>query len=259
MTPTFRISSARVSLGGRSILRDVSLEIPAGQITAIIGPNGCGKSTLLRSMARVLPLEEGSIIFDGADIADLGRRELSRRVALMAQRPLIPEGITVAELVSRGRYPHQGLWSQWSAADEAAVARALAVTGLESVAERRLTELSGGQQQRVWLGLVLAQETKVVLLDEPTTFLDIGHQYDLLGLVEKLRDDDGRTVVVVLHDLQQALRFADHLVVMNDGEVVSTGRPAETLDSRAVARLFGLDADIVRAGTRQDLVIVPRA
>lgn len=257
MTSAVDVHRLRIELDGNLIIPDLSLAVPQGVVTAVIGPNGCGKSTLLRALARVITPTAGRISVSGVDASALGRKELSRRISLMAQGAVAPDGVTVEELVARGRFPHQGVFHQWSRKDGEIVARALADTGTADLAARRVSDLSGGQRQRVWLALALAQDTPVMLLDEPTTYLDIGHQHQLMSLVRELCRTRGRTMVAVLHDLQQAVRFADHLVVMKDGEVVAAGIPSEIITAGLVSEVFGLEVEITRAGARQDLVVLP--
>lgn len=252
------VEGIRFGVSTQQILNGVDAHFPAGKVTAVLGPNGCGKSTLLRTMAKVIPATAGSITVGGHPAADFGRKEYATQVSLMAQRAMIPDGVTVAELVGRGRYPHQGWLSSWTAQDEQQVQRAMRLAKVEDLAPRPVADLSGGQIQRVWLALVLAQDTPVMLLDEPTTFLDIGAQHDLLSLVRSLADDQGKTVVAVLHDLQQAARFADHLVVMNAGRVVAQGPPKQALSAELVEELYGVPVEITTAGRDQHVVILPR-
>ena len=195
-----------------------------GRVTAIVGPNACGKSTLLRGLARLLKPSGGQVILDGHDIGGLHTKEVARRLGLLPQTSIAPEGITVADLVSRGRFPHQKVLRQWSRDDEAAVADAMRCTGVTDLAGRLVDELSGGQRQRVWVAMVLAQQTPLVLLDEPTTYLDIAHQVELLDLFAMLNREQNRTVVAVLHDLNHACRYADQIIVMKDGKHCRTGR-----------------------------------
>ncbi|MFF2846411.1 ABC transporter ATP-binding protein [Streptomyces sp. NPDC058001] len=237
--------------GGVPVVRDVSLDLPHGGLTVVVGPNGCGKSTLLKSFARVLKPVGGHITLDGTDVSGLRGKEFARRVALLPQSPLAPEGISVRGLVRRGRHPHHTLLRQWSPDDDRAIALALDRAGLADLAEVPVGDLSGGQRQRAWIAMVLAQDTELILLDEPTTFLDIAHQYDLLELCAEL-NREGRTIVAVLHDLNQAARFATHLVVMDEGRVVAEGPPADVVTAELVAEVFGLASDIVpdpRTGT----------
>ncbi len=242
----------------RTIAERLSLDIPTGSFTVVVGPNACGKSTLLRALARVLAPAAGRVVLDGRAITEYPAKEVARRLGLLPQSSIAPEGITVADLVARGRHPHQGLFRQWSVADEAAVAAALAATNTAELAGRPVDELSGGQRQRVWVAMVLAQETPLLLLDEPTTFLDIAHQYELLELLRGLHRAGDRTLVAVLHDLNQAARYADHLVVMRDGEVVATGDPGEVLTAELVERVFGLPCTIVPDPHTGTPLVVPR-
>jgi iron complex transport system ATP-binding protein len=222
----------------------LSVSIHPGSFTAIVGPNACGKSTLLRAMARLLKPAAGSIVLDGRDITDYPSREVARRLGLLPQTSIAPDGIRVTDLVGRGRHPHQTLLRQWSRADRQAVDTALELTGTQELAGRLVDELSGGQRQRVWVAMLLAQESPTMLLDEPTTFLDISHQYDLLKLFQSLQAE-GRTIVAVLHDLNQAARFADHMVMMRAGRVVASGAPSEIVTSESVEQVFGLSCAVI--------------
>jgi iron complex transport system ATP-binding protein len=228
----------------RTILEDLSVEIPADSLTMIIGPNGCGKSTLLSSFARLLRPKSGEILLNGDDVARLSAKQIARRLSLLPQTAIVPSGVTVASLVARGRFPHQRMFQQWTPDDESAVIGAMAATETADLADRFVDELSGGQRQRVWLAMLLAQQTDVLLLDEPTSFLDIAHQFDLLELLRTLHEQ-GRTQVVVLHDLNQAARYATHLIVMRDGEVVTTGPPDEVITADLVRDVFDIDALVV--------------
>ncbi|WP_307844939.1 ABC transporter ATP-binding protein [Actinotalea solisilvae] len=240
----------------RVVVEGLSLDVPDGSFTVVVGPNACGKSTLLRGLARLLTPRSGAVLLDGRAVHTLPTREVARRVGLLPQSAVAPEGITVADLVSRGRYPHQGLLRQWSAADEGAVAHAMALTHVTDLADRAVDELSGGQRQRVWLALVLAQETPVLLLDEPTTFLDIAHQYEVLDLCAGLHEQ-GRTLVAVLHDLNQAARYATHLVVMKDGAVAARGAPGDVVTARLVEDVFGLACRVVPDPASGTPLVVP--
>lgn len=228
----------------RVIAHDLDIEIPDGRVTGIVGANACGKSTLLRGLARLLRPRAGSVVLDGQDIHRLPTKEVARSLGILPQQPVAPEGITVADLVGRGRNPHQRFFRQWSSADEAAVHAALAATRTAELADRCVDELSGGQRQRVWIALALAQDTPLLLLDEPTTFLDLAHQVEVLDLLAELNERDGRTVVLVLHDLNLACRYADHLVAMRDGAIVAEGSPADVVTEGLVADVFGLHARI---------------
>ncbi|WP_072312675.1 ABC transporter ATP-binding protein [Agrococcus sp. Marseille-P2731] len=249
---------ASIGYGDRHVIDGLDVAIPDGSFTVIIGPNACGKSTLLRSLARLLPPTHGQIVLDGDDIRSKPTREVARTIGLLPQTAIAPEGITVVDLVSRGRYPHQGLLQQWSAEDEQAVRAALQATSTEDLAKRRVDELSGGQRQRVWIAMVLAQETPLVLLDEPTTFLDIAHQIELLELCRRLHHE-GRTLVAVLHDINQAARYATHLIAMRDGAIVAEGTPAEVVTVELVERVFGVRSRVLDDPESHTPMIVPLA
>lgn len=254
-----RLSARGVQLGydGRVIIEDLTLNIPNGEITVIIGPNACGKSTLLRSLARLLRPESGSVILDGEEIHKLPTKEVARRLGLLPQSPIAPEGILVVDLVSRGRTPHQRLFQQWSPQDEAAVRAALQATRTLDLADRPIDELSGGQRQRVWIAMAIAQQTDLLLLDEPTTFLDIAHQIEVLDLVDQLNAEEDRTVVVVLHDLNLACRYAHHLVAMREGQIVATGKPSEVITEQTVKEVFGLDCVVTEDPVSHTPLVVP--
>jgi iron complex transport system ATP-binding protein len=229
----------------RVVVEGLSLTIPWGRMTVIVGANACGKSTLLRGLARLLKPYGGTVLLDGEDIHRLPTRLVAARVGILPQQPIAPDGITVADLVARGRHPHQRWFRQFSQADEAAVTAALAVTGTEDLADRPVDELSGGQRQRAWIALALAQGTPLLLLDEPTTFLDLAHQVEVLDLLDGLSVNEGRTIVAVLHDLNMACRYADHLVAMRDGTIVAEGAPADIVTARLVAEVFDLEARVL--------------
>nr|ASV47075.1 iron-dicitrate transporter ATP-binding subunit [uncultured bacterium] len=250
------VENLYVSHPGRVAVDGLDLTVRAGTVTAIVGPNGCGKSTLLRSMARLHRPSGGRILVDGVDLWRLRPRQAARRLALLPQAPQAPEGITVAGLVRYGRHPHQGLFRQWSCDDARIVAAALAATGVADLAERRLDQLSGGQRQRCWLAMVVAQRAPLLLLDEPTGALDLGHQVEVLELVRRLAAA-GHGVVVVLHDLSAAARYADVLVAMRDGSVVASGPPRDVVTADLVARLYDIRADVLTAPDDGAPVIVP--
>ncbi|WP_156366334.1 ABC transporter ATP-binding protein [Microbacterium sp. No. 7] len=252
-----RAEGVTLSYDRRVIAEDLSVDVPEGSFTVIIGPNACGKSTLLRALARVLAPAAGTVLLDGKTIASYPPKEVARRLGLLPQTSIAPDGITVADLVARGRHPHQGMFRQWTRADEQAVADALAATSTTDLSGRLVEELSGGQRQRVWVAMVLAQQTPLLLLDEPTTFLDIAHQYELLDLLRRLHRAGERTLVAVLHDLNQAARYADHLIVMRDGAVVTSGRPADVLTAALVEDVFGLPCTIIPDPHTATPLVVP--
>ncbi|MFF7244531.1 ABC transporter ATP-binding protein [Embleya sp. NPDC008237] len=247
----------RLGYGDRVVAEDLDLHIPAGKVTALVGPNACGKSTALRALARLLKPAAGVVHLDGSDIADLPGRELALRLALLPQTPTAPDGIGVRDLVARGRTPHQRWWRQWSSADDAVVDRALAVTGTTALGDRSIDELSGGQRQRVWIAMALAQDTNVLLLDEPTTYLDLAYQVDVLELVADLNRTDGRTVVMVLHELNHACRYADHLVAMRAGRVVAAGPPADIVTPELVREVFDLRTSVIPCPVSGVPLVIP--
>ncbi len=245
--PRARLQARGVTLGygERVVVDHLDLEVVEGTVTAVIGPNGCGKSTLLRALGRLLSPRSGQVLLDGKRIDALRTREVAKVLGLLPQSPTAPEGLTVGDLVARGRHPHQTWFRQWSRDDEEHVADALRRTGMLELADRPVDELSGGQRQRAWISMALAQGTDVLLLDEPTTFLDLAHAVDVLDLVDELHSTLGRTVVMVLHDLNLAARYADRLVVMSEGRVVATGDPEVVLTADLLASVFGLQARVV--------------
>jgi len=238
------VESATIGYDKRVISRELSVAIPDESFTVIVGPNACGKSTLLRGLSRLLKPSAGQVVLDGADINSFKTKEVARRVGLLPQTSIAPDGITVADLVARGRYPHQGFARQWTEADEQAVLRAMDQTAVTDLSGRLVDELSGGQRQRVWVAMALAQHTEILLLDEPTTFLDITHQIELMELFTDLHHV-GHTLVAVLHDLNQAARYGTHLIAMKDGHVVAEGPPAEIVTADLVHEVFGLRCLVV--------------
>ena len=256
-----RIENATIGYDKTVISEDISVEIPHNSFTAIIGPNGCGKSTLLRALARVLVPVKGRVMLDDQNISKYKPKVVAREFGLLPQTSLAPEGIRVVDLVARGRAPYQSLIQQWRKSDEEAVKTALEATRLTALGSRFIAELSGGQRQRVWIAMLLAQQSPIMLLDEPTTFLDIAHQYELMELLRDFHED-GKTVVTVLHDLNQAARYADHLIVMQQGKVITTGMPQDVLTKELVKEVFGLDAMICpdpATGTPNVVPLDPRA
>jgi iron complex transport system ATP-binding protein len=255
-----RLRAEALALGYDSdeVVREVDLEIPHGQITAVIGANACGKSTLLRGLARLLKPRRGAVYLDGKRIHRMKTLEVAAELGLLPQAPVAPDGITVGDLVGRGRYPHQGWFGQWTDEDEAAVAAALEATGTADLVARRVQDLSGGQRQRVWVAMALAQETELLLLDEPTSFLDINHQIELLDLLTDLNRTSGKTIVIVLHDLNLACRYADHIVAMKDGRILAEGRACEIITAETVAEVFGVGCEVIPDPVSQTPLVVPR-
>jgi iron complex transport system ATP-binding protein len=249
--------SLTLGYGKKTIAESLSVTIPDGHFTAIIGPNGCGKSTLLRTLSRLMTPLEGSVWLDGELIQNYASKEVARRIGLLAQNATTPGDITVQELVSRGRYPHQPLFTRWRKEDEQAVSRAMTATGITDLANRSVDTLSGGQRQRVWIAMVLAQETSIMLLDEPTTWLDIGHQIDLLELLSELNREQGYTLAAVLHDLNQACRYATHLIALRDGKIVAQGAPKEIVTAELIEAIYGLRCTIIDDPVAQTPLVVP--
>jgi iron complex transport system ATP-binding protein len=246
-----------VGYGGDPVVRDLTLDVPDGLVTTIVGPNGCGKSTLLRTLARLLRPSSGRVRLDGESIDARATREVSRRLAMLPQSPTAPDGLLVRDLVGRGRHPHQRWFRQWSPQDEKVVEQALRMTDTWELRDRALDQLSGGQRQRAWVAMTLAQDTDLVLLDEPTTYLDLAHQVEVLDLVSRLNRERGRTVAMVLHDLNLAARYSDLVVVMQDGAVVAQGSPREVFTSDCLAEVFGLIADVLDDPRTGLPVVVP--
>lgn len=255
---TARLTARDITLryGDRVVSTRLSLDVPDGAFTAIVGPNACGKSTLLRALVRLLRPDTGEVRLDGRDIGAYATKALAKQLGFLPQDPLAPDDIKVRQLVGRGRFPHQSLLALWSQQDEDAVVDAMAAAGVDDLADRPVQELSGGQRQRVWMAMVLAQETPCLLLDEPTSFLDITHQYQLLGLLAGLRDE-GRTIVAVLHDINQACRFADHLIAMKSGRVVAEGEPGTVVDAALIKDVFDLPSVVIPDPVTDTPMVVP--
>ncbi|AOS63286.1 ABC transporter ATP-binding protein [Actinoalloteichus hymeniacidonis] len=254
---TLSAENLRLAYGSREVVKGLSVDIPPGKVTVIVGANACGKSTLLRGLARLLSPAAGTIYLDGKDINTQSTKAVAAVLGLLPQSPTAPEGIRVADLVGRGRYPHQGWFRQWSSGDDDAVAEALLATGTLELAARSIDELSGGQRQRVWIAMALAQGTDLLLLDEPTTFLDVSHQVEVLDLLTDLNRRKGSTVVLVLHDLNLACRYADHLIAMKDGEIVAEGPPTEIVTEELVSDVFDMSSRVVPCPVSATPMVVP--
>ncbi|MGW6022534.1 ABC transporter ATP-binding protein [Streptomyces sp. NPDC055099] len=252
-----RAEGLRLAYGNRLVVDGLDLSVPPGRVTAIVGANACGKSTLLRALARLLAPREGSVHLDGRALHSIPSRELAQRLGILPQSPVAPEGLTVVDLVNRGRSPHQTWWRQWSRSDERAVHEALAATGMTDLADRPVDELSGGQRQRAWIAMAVAQGTPVLLLDEPTTYLDLAHQIDVLDLITDLNRREHRTVVMVLHDLNQACRYADHVVAMKEGRIAAEGPPAEVITADLVRDVFSLRCRITPDPVSGTPLVIP--
>jgi iron complex transport system ATP-binding protein len=255
--PQLEAVELNLSYDTRRVVHELSLRIPDGRITTIVGANGCGKSTLLRGMARILKPAGGAVLLDGESIHRLATRVVAQRVGILPQSPVAPDGLTVEDLVGRGRYPHQSLFQRWSLADQEAVAAALTATGMDDLRDRPVDELSGGQRQRAWIAMALAQDTPIMLLDEPTTFLDLAHQIEVLDLLAELNDRDGRTIVMVLHDVNHAARYSHEIVAMKSGRIVGSGTPREIMTAAFLRDVFGLEAQVIADPTDGTPVCLP--
>ena len=258
-TPRLRGERLRLAYDAIDVVENLTVDIPVGRISVIVGANACGKSTLLRALARLLKPKAGVVHLDGVDIHRLPTKDVARRLGILPQQPIAPEGLTVSDLVARGRAPHQGWFTQWSPADEDAIVTALEATATLTLASRPVDDLSGGQRQRAWIAMALAQGTPLMLLDEPTTFLDLAHQIEVLDLLAQLNAREGRTIVLVLHDLNQACRYAHHLIAMRDGAIIAEGPPAEIVTAELVETVFGLPVRIITDPESGTPLVVPRA
>ncbi|MBN9107887.1 MAG: ABC transporter ATP-binding protein [Pseudonocardia sp.] len=252
-----RAESVTLGYGDRTIVDDLDLDVVQNTVTSVIGPNGCGKSTLLRALGRLLVPTSGQVLLDGKRIDRMPTKEVATILGMLPQTPSAPEGLTVGDLVARGRHPHQAWYRQWSSDDETSVHEALEWTNIADLAERPVDELSGGQRQRAWISMALAQGTDLLLLDEPTTYLDLSHQVEVLDLVRRLNRDLGRTVVMVLHDLNLAARYSDRLVAMRDGRIVAAGPPSEVITEPLLAEVFGLQAKVIPDPVSGTPLVVP--
>ena len=244
-TPPLSLRGVRLGYGANPVLHNLDLDIPEGRMTVIVGPNGCGKSTLLKAMARLLPVTAGEVRLEGQPLHGLPTRHVAQRLALLPQAPSLPEGLSVRDLVAQGRFPHQGWLGRPHPGDQAAIDRALAQTGLAALADRPVGALSGGQRQRVWIAMVLAQETPLILLDEPTAWLDLRVQLDLMACLHRLTREAGRTLVLVLHELNLAAAYADHMVMLREGRIMAEGAPDAVMTPALLHRVFGLDASVI--------------
>jgi iron complex transport system ATP-binding protein len=254
-----RLETKQLSLAydGVSIVRNLNLGIPTGKITVLVGANGCGKSTLLRGLARLLKPKRGTVYLDGKAIFQLSGKTVAKKLGMLPQSPTAPEGLTVRDLVAMGRYPYQSWLQQWSKEDEKKVQEALEITTMTELADRPLDNLSGGQRQKAWIAMVLAQDTDILLLDEPTTFLDLAHQVELLDLLYELHQQQGKTIVMVLHDLNLACRYGDYLVAIQQGKVYATGTPEQVMTEEIVREVFGLECRIVADPVAETPMCIP--
>jgi iron complex transport system ATP-binding protein len=256
-THTFQSEGITAGYDDRTILHDVSLSIPNNKISVIIGANGCGKSTLLKTMARLIKPTSGQVTLDGKPINKIPPKQLARVLGLLPQSPIVPEGITVADLIGRGRYPHQSFLKGWTKQDYEAVAEAMEIMNITEFADRSIDELSGGQRQRVWIAMALAQQTDILFLDEPTTYLDITYQVEILDLLTDLNRKRGTTIVMVLHDINLSARYADHIFALQKGRLVAEGEPSDVITSTLIEEIFGLNCTVVSDPVSGSPSVVP--
>ncbi|AIQ50022.1 ABC transporter ATP-binding protein [Paenibacillus sp. FSL R7-0345] len=255
---TFKVERLVAGYENKTVIQDVSLVLPSSKISVIIGSNGCGKSTLLKTMARLIKPSSGTITIDGKPLAKIASKPLARTVGMLPQSPIVPEGISVADLVGRGRFPHQSLFGSWSKKDYEAVAEAMEIMKITEFANHHIDELSGGQRQRVWIAMALAQQTDILFLDEPTTFLDITYQVEILDLLTDLNRKHGTTIVMVLHDINLSARYADHIFALHSGKLVAEGTPDKVITSTLVKDIFGLDCAVIKDPVAGSPMIVPK-
>lgn len=257
-THTFQANHIVAGYENKTVIQEVSLVIPSNKISVIIGANGCGKSTLLKTLARLIKPASGTITLDGKPLEKIASKPLARVVGLLPQSPIVPEGISVADLVGRGRFPHQSLFGGWSKKDYEAVADAMEIMDITEFANRNIDELSGGQRQRVWIAMALAQQTDILFLDEPTTFLDITYQVEILDLLTDLNRKYGTTIVMVLHDINLSARYADHIFALQKGKLVAEGEPSKVITSTLVKDIFGLDCTVIKDPISGSPLVVPK-
>ncbi|MBO6242933.1 MAG: ABC transporter ATP-binding protein [Butyrivibrio sp.] len=256
---TFTANGINAGYDNRLIIEDMNLSIPAGKFSVLIGPNGCGKSTLLKSFARLLAPSKGNILLDGKPICELPTRQLAKKVGLLPQSPIVPAGITVADLVARGRFPYQNLFGQLSKTDYEAISYAMCAMGITDLADKQVDSLSGGQRQRVWIALALAQDTDILLLDEPTTYLDIAYQVEILDCLARLNREKKVTIVAILHDINLSIRYADHIFAMNKGKLVANGSPKDIITSDLMHEIYGMESSIILDPETGDPYVIPRS
>lgn len=245
--PTAKLAGIDINIGyGKShVVDNLNLIVPPRRFTALIGPNGSGKSTILRTFAGLMPAASGALLVDGHNVATLSTRDMARRIGVLLQGPVAPEGLTVNDLVQQGRYPHRSLFARWSSQDQSACEEALRLTGIYDLADRLLDSLSGGQRQRAWIAMTLAQQSEILLLDEPTTYLDLEHQIELMKLVTMLVERQGKTIVAVLHDINQAARYAHNIVILRAGRIIASGEPREVISAKTIADVFKVNTMIM--------------
>lgn len=260
MKPTHKFQTEEIVAGydNKTILHSINVEIPSNRMNVIIGANACGKSTLLKTMARLIKPQSGNVILDGKAIDKIPPKKLARVLGILPQSPLVPEGITVTDLVGRGRYPHQSLFSSWTKKDYEAVAEAMEIMDITDLANRNIDELSGGQRQRVWIAMALTQQTDILFLDEPTTFLDIAYQVEILDLLTDLNRKYGTTIVMVLHDINLSARYADHIFALRKGKLIAEGNPSTVITSKLVKEVFGLDCTVIEDPISQSPLVIPK-